>query len=80
MTDAIHITGQATLSCQCGEFLSFHVLRVELHDLTEHLEQRAEDHHGWGSCGHCPGCQAPLDADAAQVEKADASRKEEATA
>ena len=48
---------------------------VELHDLTAHLERKAELK-GWGSNGTCPACQAKLDKDQAEVEKADNANAE----
>ena len=81
MTDTIHISGQAVLSCSCErDCITLEIRNVELHDLTEHLERWATLKHGWGPHGTCPQCQAPSDADQAEVEKADAQRREEATA
>ena len=78
MTGDIHITGTAWVDCTCGEDsikLSFHY--IELHSLTAHLERKAELEKGWGSNGTCPACQAKLDKDQAEVEKADNQRRTE---
>lgn len=79
MTDTIHITGTASLTCTCGDVVAIYVLNKELHDLTEYVERQAELEYGWGTSGHCPTCQAALDVDAAEVEKADCQRREEKT-
>jgi len=66
-----------TVRCNCGETCTVTLdEEIETKEIEADAFIRAEEAHGWGDHGYCPGCQAEIDADVAEVEAADVARKE----